>query len=70
MHSKNAQFESNIFVEKWTEVTKNMHIGNTDKNYFSLKFSDLCGLHFDAFTFYPQQLHFIQFDGTYVLFLA
>ena len=39
MHSKKARIGSNIFfVEKWIEMTQNMHIDNTDKICFYLNF--------------------------------
>ena len=55
---KKYKLEAIIFVEKWTELTQNMHIGNTDKIYFLFDFSDLCGLHFDALHFLPSTIAF------------
>ena len=55
---KKHKLEAIFFVEKWTEVTQNMHKANTDKIYFWFNFSDRCSLHLDA-------LHFTRFDGIF-----
>ena len=48
---KKHKMEAIFFVQKWTEITQNMHKGNTDKIYFLFDFSDLCGLHLNALHF-------------------
>ena len=48
---KVVSLEAINVVEKWTRVTQNMHIGNTEKNYFLFNLSALYGLHLDTLHF-------------------
>ena len=61
---KVVSLEAINVVEKWTRVTQNMHIGNTEKNYFLFNLSALYGLHLDTLHFTLNScILYTQFDG-------